>query len=417
MINLIKGFHDILPDESLKWAFIKNKARSCLQRFGFREIVTPIMEKTELFRRGIGQATDIVEKEMYSFDDIGGESLSLRPEATAGILRSVVEHSLLRHEPILKIFSIGPMFRRERPSKGRFRQFFQINAEVLGDDSPLTDAETILVAVSMLHDIGARNFSVEINSVGCKDCRTTYRSELRRFLQASFNSLCPDCQRRFETNPLRILDCKEPECIRVSADAPLISDWLDASCRDHFDQVKTALDSVGVTYRVEPRLVRGLDYYSRTAFEFVHSKLGRTKAIGGGGRYDSLIAELGGPSVSGIGFGIGIERLAMNLPDENALFQRKIDVFIAIIGSDARGPCFGIANQLRKSGLSVEARYSDMSLKAQMKVADRLGATWVIMVGENELSQGLFTIRNMKTKNQLLVELSGIEHVVRGEEI
>lgn len=417
MINLIKGFHDILPDESLKWAFIKNKARSCLQRFGFREIVTPIMEKTELFRRGIGQATDIVEKEMYSFDDIGGESLSLRPEATAGILRSVVEHSLLRHEPILKIFSIGPMFRRERPSKGRFRQFFQINAEVLGDDYPLTDAETILVAVSMLHDIGARNFSVEINSVGCKDCRTTYRSELRRFLQASFNSLCPDCQRRFETNPLRILDCKEPECIRVSADAPLISDWLDASCRDHFDQVKTALDSVGVTYRVEPRLVRGLDYYSRTAFEFVHSKLGRTKAIGGGGRYDSLIAELGGPSVSGIGFGIGIERLAMNLPDENALFQRKIDVFIAIIGSDARGPCFGIANQLRKSGLSVEARYSDMSLKAQMKVADRLGATWVIMVGENELSQGLFTIRNMKTKNQLLVELSGIEHVVRGEEI
>lgn len=417
MINLIKGFHDILPDESLKWAFIKNKARSCLQRFGFREIVTPIMEKTELFRRGIGQATDIVEKEMYSFDDIGGESLSLRPEATAGILRSVVEHSLLRHEPILKIFSIGPMFRRERPSKGRFRQFFQINAEVLGDDSPLTDAETILVAVSMLDDIGARNFSVEINSVGCKDCRTTYRSELRRFLQASFNSLCPDCQRRFETNPLRILDCKEPECIRVSADAPLISDWLDASCRDHFDQVKTALDSVGVTYRVEPRLVRGLDYYSRTAFEFVHSKLGRTKAIGGGGRYDSLIAELGGPSVSGIGFGIGIERLAMNLPDENALFQRKIDVFIAIIGSDARGPCFGIANQLRKSGLSVEARYSDMSLKAQMKVADRLGATWVIMVGENELSQGLFTIRNMKTKNQLLVELSGIEHVVRGEEI
>lgn len=417
MINLIKGFHDILPDESLKWAFIKNKARSCLQRFGFREIVTPIMEKTELFRRGIGQATDIVEKEMYSFDDIGGESLSLRPEATAGILRSVVEHSLLRHEPILKIFSIGPMFRRERPSKGRFRQFFQINAEVLGDDYPLTDAETILVAVSMLHDIGARNFSVEINSVGCKDCRTTYRSELRRFLQASFNSLCPDCQRRFETNPLRILDCKEPECIRVSADAPLISDWLDASCRDHFDQVKTALDFVGVTYRVEPRLVRGLDYYSRTAFEFVHSKLGRTKAIGGGGRYDSLIAELGGPSVSGIGFGIGIERLAMNLPDENALFQRKIDVFIAIIGSDARGPCFGIANQLRKSGLSVEARYSDMSLKAQMKVADRLGATWVIMVGENELSQGLFTIRNMKTKNQLLVELSGIEHVVRGEEI
>ena len=415
MIGLIKGFHDILPDQSLKWAFIIDTARSRLSRFGFREIITPVMEKTELFQRGIGQTTDIVEKEMYTFSDLGGDSLSLRPEATAGILRSVVEHSLLRHEQQLKLFSIGPMFRRERPSKGRFRQFFQINAEVLGDNSPLVDAETILVATSILEGIGIQDFCVDVNSVGCKDCRNIYRAELRQFLKPSFGRLCPDCQRRFDTNPLRVLDCKEPECISICRNAPLISDWLDTACKDHFGQVINALGSLGVNYRVEPRLVRGLDYYTRTAFEFVHSKLGRTKAIGGGGRYDSLISELGGPDVSGIGFGIGIERLSMNLPDEGPLYQRKIDIFVAIIGSDARNRCFGIVNQLRKGGLSVEARYSDMSLKTQMKLADRLGAQWVIMVGENELTQGQVTIRNMKTKEQFLVELGGIEQAVRGE--
>lgn len=415
MITLIKGFHDILPDQSSKWAFIISKARNCLERFGFREIITPIMEKTELFQRGIGQATDIVEKEMYTFTDISGDSLSLRPEATAGILRSVVEHSLLRHEPVLKLFSIGPMFRRERPSKGRFRQFFQINAEVLGDNSPLTDAETILAATSIVHAIGAKDCSVEINSVGCRDCRNTYKHELRKFLKPSLDHLCPDCQRRFETNPLRILDCKESACIAVCKNAPLIGEWLDADCRDHFGQVKKALESIGVNFRVEPRLVRGLDYYSRTAFELVHSELGRSKAVGGGGRYDSLIGELGGPDISGIGFGIGIERLAMNLEDQGHSFQKEIDVFMAIIGEKARASCFELANQLRNNGLSVDARYSDMSLKAQMKLADRLEAQWVVMVGENELAQGQATIRNMKTKEQFLVTLDEIEQRVRGE--
>ncbi|MGC8657558.1 MAG: histidine--tRNA ligase [Desulfomonilaceae bacterium] len=417
MITLIKGFHDILPDQSSKWAFIIGKARNCLERFGFREIITPIMERTELFQRGIGQTTDIVEKEMYTFTDISGDSLSLRPEATAGILRSVVEHSLLRQEPVLKLFSIGPMFRRERPSKGRFRQFFQINAEVLGDNSPLTDAETILTATSIVQAIGAQNCSVEINSVGCRNCRNTYKNELKKFIRPSLNSLCPDCQRRFETNPLRILDCKEAGCIAVCKDAPLIGDWLDPDCKDHFDQVKNALEAINVDFRVEPRLVRGLDYYTRTAFELVHSDLGRSKAVGGGGRYDSLIAELGGPDVSGIGFGIGIERLAMNLEDQGHPVQREIDVFIAIIGEQARSSCFGLANRLRENGLSVEARYSDMSLKAQMKLADRLGAQWVVMVGENELAQGQVTIRNMKTKEQFLVTLDEIEHRVRGEKI
>ncbi|MGC8602369.1 MAG: histidine--tRNA ligase [Desulfomonilaceae bacterium] len=415
MINLVKGFHDILPDQSLKWAYIATKARACLERFGFREIVTPIVEKTQLFQRGIGQTTDIVEKEMYTFIDISGDSLSLRPEATAGILRSVVEHSLLRHESILKVFSIGPMFRRERPSKGRFRQFFQINAEVLGEDSPLVDAEIILAATSILQEVGATDFCVDINSVGCKHCRETYKYELKQFFRPELDRLCSDCQRRFGVNPMRILDCKEAECISICRNAPLIGDWLDTACKDHFDQVKKALDSIGVTYRVEPRLVRGLDYYSRTAFEFVNSSLGRSKAVGGGGRYDSLISELGGPDVSGIGFGLGIERLSMNLPEESPDFRRKIDIFVAVIGDSPRTKCFELVNRLRKGGFSVDVRYSDMSLKAQMKLADRLGAQWVIMVGENELSQGKVTIRNMNTKEQILAELDGIEQVVWGE--
>ncbi len=415
MINLIKGFHDILPDQSLKWAFIVNKARNCLERFGFREIVTPIMEKTELFQRGIGRTTDIVEKEMYTFQDIGSDSLSLRPEATAGILRAVVEHSMLKREPVLKLFTIGPMFRRERPSKGRFRQFFQINAETMGDDSPLTDAETILASYTLLEDIGVGNFSLEINSVGCKNCRHLYRSALVKYLAPFLNSLCPDCQRRIETNPLRILDCKEPQCIAVSRDAPLITEFLDSSCRDHFEKVKLALTSIGVPFRLEPRLVRGLDYYTRTAFEFVHSQLGRTKALGGGGRYDSLISELGGPDVSGIGFGLGIERLAMNLPDDHADFLRKTDIFVAIIGAGPLNLGFELVSRLRRSGLSVEARYSGMSLKAQMKVADRLSAGWVVMIGDDELALGKATMRDMTTKRQFLVELDDIERVVRGE--
>ena len=260
MITLVKGFHDILPDESLKWAFIRNTARSCLERFGFREIVPPIMEKTELFVRGIGQVTDIVEKEMYTFEDLGGQSLSLRPEATAGILRAVVEHSLLRREPVLKVYTIGPMFRRERPSKGRFRQFFQINAEALGDDSPYTDAEVIAAAHAIMTNIGATGLVMEINSVGCSECRPGYRTALRQYFSKHLDRLCPDCKRRYDANPLRILDCKVPECAALAAEAPLITDYLDQPCRDHFEEVQEALQLLGIRYRYEPRMVRGLDY-------------------------------------------------------------------------------------------------------------------------------------------------------------
>ncbi|MDD3472830.1 MAG: histidine--tRNA ligase [Syntrophaceae bacterium] len=415
MITLVKGFHDILPDDALKWSFITESARSCLRKYGFREIITPIMEKTDLFVRGIGQVTDIVEKEMYTFQDIGGESLSLRPEATAGILRSVIEHSLLRKEPILRFFTIGPMFRRERPSKGRFRQFFQLNAEVLGDDDPFTDSETISCACSILESIGAIDLVVEINSVGCKNCRSIYRDELRNFLKRHYNNLCQDCQRRMETNPLRCLDCKSPTCNEVMESAPVITDYLDKSCQDHFSDVRKGLDILDINYRLQPKMVRGLDYYTRTAFEIIDLELGHSKAVGGGGRYDSLISELGGPDISGIGFAIGLERLIMSLRDSDEKFSRSIDLYVAPLGDETRQTCHKLVKQLRDAGFSVETKNTLSSLKSHMKQADRAGAQKTIMMGSEELARGAVTIRDMVTKDQSQVSLNDIIIFLRGD--
>lgn len=403
-----------MPPETEKWTYIMSKARDVLRRFGYREIIIPVMEKTELFRRGIGEVTDIVEKEMYSFTDRSGESLSLRPEATAGILRAVVEHALLRKHPVLRLFSIGPMFRRERPSKGRYRQFYQINAEVLGDDSPLTDADTIAAAYCVMADIGAKSVIIEINSVGCRACRSTYREVLRTYLKPHLLSLCADCRRRYDLNPLRVLDCKQEQCREISADAPLIIDNLDASCRDHFTEVRDLLDSLGVPYRVEPRLVRGLDYYTRTAFEIIHDQLGRSKAVGGGGRYDSLLQELGGDEVSGIGFAVGIERIALGMDDSHFL-EPGADVYLAMLGNKVQKTAITLVLALRKSGLTVETRYSPMSLKAQMKLADKLRCKTVVMLGEDELLKGEATVRDMKTKQQTSVKIENLVPYLQGE--
>ncbi|MCA1959447.1 MAG: histidine--tRNA ligase [Desulfomonile sp.] len=415
MIRLIKGFHDILPEDTPKWDFLVRTAKATLEAFGYREIVPPIMERTELFARGIGELTDIVEKEMYTFEDKGGETLSLRPEATAGILRAVVEHALLRQDPILKLYAIGPMFRRERPSKGRFRQFFQVDAEVLGDDSPQTDAETILAAYCIMENIGAQGLMMEINSVGCPVCRATYREVLRNYLEPHLSVLCDDCRRRYERNPLRVLDCKVDRCVEIAAKAPLISNRLDESCREHFDAVKRSLELVGVPFREEPRMVRGLDYYTRTAFEIVHEELGRSKAVGGGGRYDNLIKELGGPEVSGIGFAIGLERLSMGIPDDDPRFARSIDVYVAPVGDNALNACFTVVNALRRAGLSCEARYTAKSLKSHMRAADRCGAQRVIMIGEDELARNEATVRDMTTKEQTPVKMDELVNFLLGE--
>src|SRR5208283_5156213 len=293
----------------------------------------------------------------------------------------------LKREPVLKLYSIGPMFRRERPSKGRFRQFFQINAEVLGDDSPFTDAETIATAHSIMSNIGARELVMEINSVGCPECRPKFKQILREFFDEHLGELCADCKRRYEINPLRILDCKVPKCAEIVQEAPLITDSLDERCRTHFDTVQRGLDLLEIPYRIEPRMVRGLDYYTRTAFEIIHSELGKTKAVGGGGRYDSLVQELGGPDVSGIGFAIGLERLSMGINDDDERFARSIDIYVATVGESARQTAFSLVNSLRTAGLSVEARYSSTSLNRQMKVANRVGARKVIMIGDEELGR------------------------------
>ncbi|MDQ7782723.1 MAG: histidine--tRNA ligase [Desulfomonilaceae bacterium] len=416
MITLVKGFHDILPDETRKWAFMMSTARESLERFGFREIIPPIMEKTELFQRGIGEVTDIVEKEMYTFEDRGGESLSLRPEATAGVLRAVVEHSLLRKDPLLKLYCIGPMFRRERPSKGRYRQFFQVNAEILGDDSPYTDAEAVAAAYSIMTDIGATGLMMEINSVGCPNCRAEYRKLLQTFFKDRTKDLCSDCRRRLEANPMRILDCKVPECAHMVKDAPLVTDSLDEPCREHFREVREALEILEIPNRLEPRMVRGLDYYTRTAFEIVHEELGRSKAVGGGGRYDNLLKDLGGPDASGIGFAIGLERLSMGIPDDHPRFRRRIDVYVALLGQGAGPMGLTVVNMLRSNGISVETRYSPMSLKAQMKLADKIGARKVIMIGDDELARREVTIRDMRTKDQTTVGIDGIVKLLQGDE-
>jgi len=415
MVRLIKGFHDVLPDETAKWAFIIQTARATLERFGFREIIPPVMERSELFERGIGQVTDIVEKEMYTFEDRNGDLVSLRPEATAGILRAVAEHTLLHRDALLKLYTVGPMFRRERPSKGRFRQFFQINAEVLGDDSPYLDAETIAAAYHIMNNIGAAGLIMEVNSVGCHRCRPVYREQLRQYLQDYLGELCPDCVRRYESNPMRILDCKVPRCVEIANGAPLISDSLDESCRVHFAEVCESLDALEIPYRLEPRMVRGLDYYTRTAFEIIHEELGKSKAVGGGGRYDNLLKELGGPDVSGIGFAIGVERLSMSLTDNDPRFARAMDCYVAILGDRARAEGLRTVDRLRRAGFSAEARYVPMSLKAQMKLADKLGARKVIMLGEDELNRGEATVRDMRTKEQINVPLGEIVRCVQGE--
>lgn len=415
MIKLVKGFRDILPDDAPKWDFLIRTARETLETFGFREIVPPIMERTELFERGIGEVTDIVEKEMYTFEDRGGERLSLRPEATAGILRAVAEHSLLHKDSVLKLFAIGPMFRRERPSKGRFRQFFQVDAEIIGDDSPWTDAELIAAAHAMMVNIGAFGLVMEINSVGCRDCRPVYRGVLQEFLRPYFDELCDDCRRRFDRNPLRVLDCKAQRCSEIVQDAPLITASLDGPCREHYAQVKQALDLMEVPYREEPTMVRGLDYYTRTAFEIIHQDLGRSKAVGGGGRYDTLLEELGGPSAGGIGFAIGMERLAMGMPDDDPRFARSIDAYVAALGEEARKAAFPLVYRLRRAGIEVESRYDSKSLKAQMKIADKIGARKVIMIGDDELSRNEATVRDMKTSEQVPVKLVDLVDYLQGE--
>ncbi len=392
-LTAVKGFNDILSDESLRWQHIEQTARRVFELNGFGEIRVPVMEKTELFCRSIGDATDIVEKEMYTFIDKGGNSVTLRPEGTAGVMRALIEHKLYAQDPVAKLYYMGPMFRYERPQKGRYRQFHQIGAEITGVNDPLADAQVLNMLTSFFREIGLSEPTLQINSLGCPECRPAYRTALRSCLEERIGGLCEDCKRRFATNPLRILDCKVPGCIEKSAGAPSVLEHLCSSCNDHFSSVKRYLDLSATPYSINSRMVRGLDYYTRTTFEMVTGLLGSQSAVAAGGRYDGLISQLGGPSIPGIGFAIGVERIALLLGNQQ--FTSSPDLFIATMGAGERDIAFSLMDGLLKSGLRVEMDYEGKSLKSQMRRADKLKARYSVVIGENEVATGSATFKRM----------------------
>ena len=396
-IAAVRGFRDVLPAESAVWQVLETQARRSFAAYGFAEIILPVVEKAELFTRAIGETTDIVEKEMYTFADRDGSSLTLRPEGTASVIRAYIEHSLSHQEPVSRLFYIGPMFRRERPQKGRYRQFHQIGAEILGRDDPLIDAELLL----MLNDFFAAlqiGVVIDVNSLGDAVCRPHYRENLRVFAESRLAELCENCHARLHRNPLRLLDCKEAGCRQALIDAPVLTDFLCGPCRDHFFQVQAYLRQENVAFSLNPRLVRGLDYYRRTSFEVIAQGLGSQNAVCGGGRYDGLVEQLGGPAVPGIGFALGVERLAMLLQAQGRHFFATPDLFIAPLGATAESRACSIARRLRQAGYRIELESGSRGLKAQLRRADKLNTRYVLILGENELAAGKGTVRDMQAK-------------------
>ncbi|MDD2856188.1 MAG: histidine--tRNA ligase, partial [Desulfuromonadaceae bacterium] len=393
-LKAVKGFNDILPDESRRWQYIEQTARRVFELNGFGEIRVPIVEKTELFSRSIGDATDIVEKEMYTFTDKGDNSVTLRPEGTAGVMRSFIENKIYALDPIAKLYYMGPMFRYERPQKGRYRQFHQIGAEITGVNDPLADAQLLNMLTLFFREISLTEPTLQINSLGCPECRPNYRRALQQFLQQRIETLCDDCKRRFTTNPLRTLDCKIPGCAEATAAAPSVLEHLCNECDNHFNSVKRYLDLSATPYSINSRMVRGLDYYTRTTFEMVTGLLGSQSAVAAGGRYDGLISQLGGPSIPGIGFAMGLERVALLL--ENKDFTSNPELFIATIGSSERDMAFTLMDGLLKSGIRVEMDCESKSLKSQMRRADKLKCRFSVVIGENEIATGKAVFKRME---------------------
>jgi histidyl-tRNA synthetase len=389
----IKGFNDILPGEIRKWQHVEKTARRVFETYGFSEIRVPVLEKTELFSRSIGDATDIVEKEMYSFTDKGGNAITLRPEGTAGVIRAFIEHKLHTADSVAKLYYMGQMFRYERPQKGRYRQFHQIGVEVAGVSDPKIDAQVLTMLCHFFEELGLTEPRLQINSLGCHDCRPEYRRKLREFLRERLESLCDDCKRRYDTNPLRALDCKAAGCREATVGAPSVLDHLCAGCEDHFSRTKRYLDAAGTAYDINPRMVRGLDYYTRTTFELVTGLLGSQSAVAAGGRYDRLIEELGGPALPGIGFALGVERVVLLLDGEG--FETRPDLFIAYHGEAAGDAAFLLMSRLQRRGISVELDYEGKSMKSQMRRADKFRARYTLIIGEDELAKGKAALKEM----------------------
>jgi histidyl-tRNA synthetase len=413
MIQLIRGFKDILPGEVELWQAVETVARELLEDFGFKEIRIPIMERTELFARSIGEDTDIVEKEMYTFPDRKGDLITLRPEATASIVRAYIQHRLYAKDPVQKFYTIGPMFRRERPQKGRYRQFYQINAEIFGVQSGLVDVQLIFLLVTLFSRLRVPDINAHINSLGCPKCRPKFKAVLSEFLASISDKLCSDCMRRKDRNPLRVLDCKVPSCREALTEAPSILDHLCPDCRDDFAEVRNMLEKLNVPYVVDKNLVRGLDYYARTTFEIQTESLGAQNAIAGGGRYDGLVSELGGPDIPATGFAIGFDRLTELAGLDATDYYQKPEVFIAALGGQSRLLAFEWICTLGQQGIRAELDFGEKSLKSQMKRADRLDARYVLIVGDEELKKGEAILRNMETKDQISVPFEGLVETIK----
>lgn len=407
-INAIRGFNDILPGDIEKWQFFEDTARNLFEAFGFSEIRVPILEKTELFVRGIGETSDIVEKEMFTFPDRHGEMMTLRPEGTAPVVRAFIEHAMYAADPVSKLYYIGPMFRYERPQKGRYRQFYQIGAELFGVENPFADAEVLSMLMELFRRSRITNTELQINSLGCKECRPIYKKRLLDFMKSRTDQLCPDCQRRLHTNPLRVLDCKNEGCKEATKDAPSILDNLCQGCASHFMDVRSNLDNLGTRYSINPRMVRGLDYYQKTTFEIICKSLGAQNAVAAGGRYDGLVSDLGGPEIPGLGFAIGMERAVSLIDTAERSFLKRPALFIATAGNNARGWAVKTKYDLNIMGIWAEIDYEGKSIKSQMRRADKIGARYAVVVGDNEISSGEALLKDMMEHKEEKVSLSEI---------
>lgn len=409
-IQAIKGVKDVLPADMPVWQHLESAARNIFENYGFSEIRVPVFEYTELFARSIGASTDIVEKEMYTFDDRDGKKLTLRPEGTAGVVRAFIEHKLYADNQLVKLYYLGPMFRHERPQKGRYRQFYQIGVESLGGTHPHVDIEILVMLFRLFEKLGISGLTLQVNSLGDAACRGAYRDVLKQYLKEKLPTLCADCQRRYETNPLRVLDCKVDA--DKFADSPVMLDHLCGDCKDHFMVVEKGLKTLGIPFVVNPRLVRGLDYYTRTTFELVMGHMGAQNTVAAGGRYDGLVKEIGGPAISGIGFALGVER-AISLMNTENLQPRKPELYIAALGNEAVELMLPVVHSLRKSGIGVETDYTGASLKSQMKKADKYGAAYTLIVGEQELASKTAVLRNMATKEQVAIALDKVVEEIK----
>ena len=410
MNRAVKGTNDILPSDSHRWQFVEKKMLETASLFGFKEIRVPVFEHTEVFKRSVGDTTDVVQKEMYTFDDKGGRSITLRPELTAGTVRSAIEHGLVNGALPVKVCYIGGCYRYEKPQAGRLREFHQFGVECFGAASASADAEVIALARQVLYDIGIENIALEINSIGCPSCRKEFQNALKAYFSTNTDELCDTCCDRLERNPMRILDCKSPICSKIAQDAPVILDYLCDDCKTHFELVKKHLKSAGITYNINPHIVRGLDYYTRTVFEFVSGDIGAQSTVCGGGRYDGLISQMGGPQVPALGFAMGIERLMLVLQNQSVELPspKKCDIYIAPMGENASIKASNLCRTLREDGFEVQTDICGRGLKAQMKYADKIGASYTLVLGDDEITSGKAKLKNMINGEQTEISLNNI---------